>query len=77
MKNKVSKSQFKPRALEYFRQVQLTGQELIITDHARPVLKIVPFTDDPLAALQELRGSVISFDRPTDPVGDDDWEALS
>ncbi|MDQ3264997.1 MAG: prevent-host-death protein [Myxococcota bacterium] len=28
--------------LEYFRQVEQSGEELIVTDNNRPVLKIVP-----------------------------------
>ena len=28
--------------LEIFRQLEASGQELIVTDHGRPVLKIVP-----------------------------------
>lgn len=27
--------------LEYFREIEKTGEELIVTDHNRPVLKIV------------------------------------
>ena len=42
----VSKSQFKPRALQYFREVQEKGVELIITDHGKPVVKIVPYAED-------------------------------
>ena len=42
MENVISKSQFKPKALKYFRDIQESGQELIITDHAKPVLKISP-----------------------------------
>jgi hypothetical protein len=38
MEQVVSKSQFKPRALQYFREVQEKGLELIITDHGKPVL---------------------------------------
>lgn len=38
----VSKSALKARMLEYFRQVEQTGEELIVTDNHRPVLKIVP-----------------------------------
>ena len=72
----VSKSQFKPRALEYFRQVERTGHELIITDHGKPVLKVVPYADDPQAALAELRGSVKRYDDPTEPVGLEDWDTL-
>lgn len=39
----ISKSQLKPKLLEYFRQVELTGEELVVTDRGRPVVKIVPF----------------------------------
>lgn len=72
----VSKSKFKPHALEYFRQVQETGQAMIITDHGHPVLKIVPYTDDPEAALKALRGTVIFYEDPLEPVGVEDWEVL-
>jgi antitoxin (DNA-binding transcriptional repressor) of toxin-antitoxin stability system len=34
--NRVSKSQFKARALEFFRQVETTGEPLIVTDHGEP-----------------------------------------
>jgi prevent-host-death family protein len=72
----VSKSAFKARALEYFRQVERTGRELIISDNGRPVLKIVKYTHDPAKALEDLRGSVRRYDDPTEPVGRDDRESL-
>jgi prevent-host-death family protein len=72
----LSKSQFKPRALEYFRRVERTGQEIIITDHGRPVAKIVPYKVDPAQALRSLRGTVIEYRDPTEPVGLEDWENL-
>jgi prevent-host-death family protein len=34
--NKISKSQFKAKALELFRQVEATGEPLIITDNGQP-----------------------------------------
>jgi prevent-host-death family protein len=76
METSVSKSRFKPKALEYFRRVEETGEEIVITDKGRPVLKIVPYRGkaaDPRAAL---RGTVLRYDRPTEPVGVEDWEAL-
>jgi len=76
MKNTVSKSQFKPHALEYFRKIEKTGQELIITDRGKPVLKITPYHEDPEQALMELRDSVVSYEDPTEPVGLEDWETL-
>ncbi|RLE33671.1 MAG: type II toxin-antitoxin system Phd/YefM family antitoxin [Acidobacteria bacterium] len=73
----VSKSTMKARALEYFRLVERTGQGVIITDHGRPVLKLLPYSIDPSEALATLRNSVIRYDDPTEPVGLEDWEALS
>ena len=72
----VSKSQFKPRSLEFFRKVERTGEELVITDHGRPVLKIIPYVADPEECFRGLRGTVLQYDEPLDPVGVDDWEAL-
>jgi len=73
----VSKSQFKPKSLEYFRHIEQTGEELVITDHGRPVLKVVPYVDDPELAFRGLRDSVLKFDNPLEPVGAEDWEALT
>jgi prevent-host-death family protein len=76
MERLVSKSSFKAKALEYFREVESTGKELVITDHGKPVLKIVPYSHDPEEALRSLRGSVIRYVDPPEPVGLEDWEAL-
>ncbi len=74
--NIVSKSRFKPKALEYFRQVEQTGRALIITDQGKPVLKIIPFTERPDEILKQLRGTVKKYDSPFQPVGTEDWNAL-
>lgn len=76
MEHLVSKARFKAKALEYFREVESTGKELIITDHGKPVLKIVPFAFDPATALESLRGTVVRYVDPLEPVGLEDWEAL-
>ena len=76
MEEMISKSQFKPRALYYFREVEKTGRELIISDRGKPVLKIVPYTQDPEEALKTLRNTVVKYEDPTEPVGLEDWEAL-
>lgn len=76
MADAISKSKFKPRALEYFRRVEATGEELVITDRGRPVVKVVPYRLDPEEALRTLRGSVLRYDDPTEPVGEEDWESL-
>ncbi|HEX7185444.1 MAG TPA: type II toxin-antitoxin system prevent-host-death family antitoxin [Thermoanaerobaculia bacterium] len=76
MERLVSKSSFKAKALEYFREVESTGKELVITDHGKPVLKIVPYAHDPEEALRALRGSVLRYIDPLEPVGQEDWESL-
>lgn len=76
MARTVSKSQFKPRSLEYFRKIEQTGEELIITDHGRPVLKVVPYTQDPEACFRGLRNTVLEYRDPLEPVAVDEWEAL-
>ncbi len=76
MSTVVSKSAFKARALEYFRKVQRTGREIIITDKGKPVLKVSPYSTDPEEALKSLRGSVVRYEDPTEPVDPKGWEAL-
>ena len=71
---KVSKSQFKPKAFEYFRMVEEERRTIVITDRGTPVLKIVPYTDDDDADLAALRGTLLSYDDPVEPVGEP-WEA--
>ncbi len=70
----VSKSRFKARALDYFRQVERTGRPIVITDRGIPVLQVIPYRSDPEAALRVLRDSVVRYDAPTEPVGEEDWE---
>jgi prevent-host-death family protein len=73
----ISKSSFQDHPSEYLREVESTGQELIITDHGKPVLKLVPYDQEPRkSTLESLRRSVIRYDNPTEPVGQEDWESL-
>ena len=76
MDDTISKTRFKARALEYFREVERTGRELVITDRGRPVVKLVPFKVEPGRALLALRESVVRYEAPTEPVGEGDWETL-
>lgn len=41
---KVSKGVLKAKMLEYFREIERTGIDLIVTDNRKPVLKIVPLS---------------------------------
>ncbi|MER9869396.1 type II toxin-antitoxin system Phd/YefM family antitoxin [Mesorhizobium sp. M0136] len=75
MTAQVSKSKFKAKALEYFRQVETSGEPIIVTDHGQPTLEIRRYESVGRDPLEVLRGSVLRYDRPADPVAEDDWEA--
>ena len=72
----ISKSQFKPQVLEYLRMVEKSKQSLTITHEGKPVVQVIPYTKKDDSALARLRGSVISYTKPFEPVGLEDWEAL-
>ena len=71
----ISKSEFKSKALEYFRQVEATGESIIVTDHGKPALEVRPYRSLSHSPLDVLRGSVVRYDNPTEPVAENDWEA--
>lgn len=78
MSNRISKSAFKARALEYFRRVQQSGEPLIITDRGKPVLRLVPYDaePDPDTVLASMRGTLERYVDPLEPIGLADWETL-
>ncbi|MFT4677809.1 MAG: prevent-host-death family protein [Patiriisocius sp.] len=73
---KVSKSQFKPKALQYMRDVERTGEPIVITDRGKPTLELRPVSaqgvkQDPMTYL---KGVVLDYVDPTQPVGEEDWD---
>lgn len=73
---RVSKSQFKAKALELFREIEATGEPLIVTDHGEPKLEIRRIDHKHPNPLDLLKGSVLRYDDPLEPVGAEGWEAL-
>lgn len=69
----VSKSALKAKMLEYFRRVEETGVELIVTDHNEPVLRIVPIRKRVPAATSfaDVRGRVVYHEDPLAPTSDE------
>lgn len=76
MTTHVSKSQFKAKALEYFRQVEAGDEPLIITEHGKPKLELRRYSESKRDPFEILRGSVLYYEDPFEPVGVEDWEAL-
>lgn len=75
MPARISKSRFKANALALFREVERTGQPIIITDHGNPVLTVAPYKADPQSALMTLRETVSRYASPLKPVAEEDWES--
>jgi antitoxin (DNA-binding transcriptional repressor) of toxin-antitoxin stability system len=76
MQDQVSKSQFKAKALELFRQIESSGNAVIVTDHGKPTIEVRQYRKTERSPLEVLRGSVTEYSEPTEPVGEGDWEAL-
>ena len=73
--HQISKSEFKTKALEFFRQIEASGESIIVTDHGKPALEVRPYRGLSRAPLDILRGSVMRYDNPTEPVAENEWEA--
>ncbi|HEV8355670.1 MAG TPA: type II toxin-antitoxin system Phd/YefM family antitoxin [Gemmatimonadales bacterium] len=71
----VSKSRFKARALDYFRQVQRSGVPIVITDRGVPVLKLIPYRPDPAEGLRPFLDTVVRYGSPLDPAAGKDWDS--
>jgi prevent-host-death family protein len=69
----VSKSALKARMLEYFRRVEETGHELIVTDNGEPVLKVVPIRRLRPASdvFADVRGRVVYHEDVLTPTTDE------
>ena len=52
----ISKSKLKANMLRIFREIEESGEELIVTDHNRPVLRIQPIARK--GSVEEVFGAV-------------------
>ena len=73
MPQNISKSNFKLKALEIMREVEKTGKSVVITDHGVPKLELRVYCLEPDNPFKKLKGSVLSYVDPTQPVVDNDW----
>jgi len=77
METEISKSRFKAHALEIFRRVEMTGEPVIVTDHGTRTLIVRKYLGSATDVRDQLKGSVLRYDAPLEPVAEDDWEALA
>ncbi len=62
--NTISKSKLKAKMLETFRLLEASGEELIVTDQGKPVLKIIPLKKKAgvLEVLEDIQEKVSYFE---------------
>jgi prevent-host-death family protein len=73
----ISKSKLKSQLLELLRFVEAEGEELIITDRGKPVVKISKYGDSPSTEdlFEGIRGRVRYFEDLTNPTTEE-WGEL-
>lgn len=74
----VTKSVLKAKMLAYFREVEETGEELIVLNYNKPVLKISPYKekksfDDVFGAYQ----GKMTYSEPLDTGTQEEWGELA
>ena len=68
----VAAATFKAKCLELMDRVRETGVEYVVTKHGRPVARLVPYKR-PAAktSFGSMKGTVLKYDRPFDPIDGD------
>ncbi len=77
MTETISKSKLKAKMLEVFRDIEASGNELIVTDHNKPVLRIVPIKEKSTVddLFDSLQGKVVYLEDINSPTIDEWSEA--
>ena len=73
----ISKSKLKAHMLRIFREIEKSGEELIVTDHGKPVLKISPTRKQRSIrqVFADVEGKVNFIDDATSPTTEE-WEIV-
>ena len=69
----ISKSKLKAHMLRVFREVEASGEELIVTDRDRPVLRIQPIVSKKSVedVFGDLQGQLTFYEDPDTPTIDE------
>lgn len=78
MKEKtVSVSKFKSECLSLLRNMQQTGEPLLITKHGKPLARVTPPSEQTQRKLGTLKDKIEILDDIISPAGsEEDWEVL-
>lgn len=69
----ISKSKLKTHMLQVFRQIEQTGEEVIVTDNNHPVLRIQRIVQKPGVdeVFSPYRGQIVWHEDPNMPTADE------
>jgi prevent-host-death family protein len=73
MQDSISKSVFKAQALEIMREVEESGEAVVITSHGKKSLVLSVYRDASVSPLDKLKNSIVSYEDPFEPVAEEDW----
>ena len=74
----ISKSKLKANMLRIFREIEETGEEWVVTDHNRPVLRIQPIAQK--KTVEEVFGVIqgkVAYREDINTPTTDEWGALA
>jgi prevent-host-death family protein len=70
-RSQVAAADFKARCLELMDRVRETGAEYVVTKHGAPVARLVPYRTTARPSLfGSMKGTVLKYERPLDPLDD-------
>lgn len=82
----ITRAEFEKRMPELLDQMSRTGETIFVSEDGKATIEIKSmgkpkvYTDEMRARddaiLSKLRGTLLKYDRPFDPVGEEDWEVL-
>lgn len=81
----ITRAEFEKRMPELIDQLSRTGETILVIDGGKTLFEMKaperpPLTDDERRrgedSLKRLRGTLLKYERPFDPVGEEDWEVL-
>lgn len=66
----ISKSKLKANMLSVFRDLERSGEEAVVTDRGKPVLRISPYREEPRTLKEmfaDIRGKAVFNEDPDEP----------
>jgi antitoxin (DNA-binding transcriptional repressor) of toxin-antitoxin stability system len=71
----ISKSKLKSQMLKIFREIEETGEEVIVTDHNQPVLKVVLYNNEQTVTelFKDVQGKV-GYHQDINQTTEDEWD---